>query len=105
VSEPSDSPVPYRVVYSEWARNELKKLTARARERGFGAEVLAALKKMDGLLRMYPQFGQPLRDLKVEPALLCVGVVPPLVVRYTLDEQRRLVTVVSPISTLPQSGF
>jgi hypothetical protein len=59
-----------------------------------GPQVLAALKKLDGLLHLYPQFGQPLRDLHLEPAQLWIGVVSPLVVRYILDEERRLVMVV-----------
>jgi hypothetical protein len=93
VSELPDEPVPYQVVYSELVRTELRPLMVRARQRGLGQQVLAALKEIDRRLRIYPQFGQPLRDLVLEPAQLWIGVVPPLVVQYVLDEERRLVMV------------
>jgi hypothetical protein len=105
VSETPNGPVRYRVVYSEWVRNELRKLADRAMERGLGPKFLAALKEMDQRLQIYPQFGQPLRDLKLKPARLWLGVVPPLVVRYVLDEHRRLVMVTVPILPLTRSGL
>jgi len=70
-----------------------------------GAEVLAAIKEIDRRLRIYPQFGQPLSDLLLEPAQLWIGVVSPLVVHYYLDEKRRLVMVVDPIRPLSNSGL
>ena len=105
MSEPPSPPVPYRVVYSGRVRNELRALIARARARGLAPQVLAAVRAIDERLRLYPQFGQPLRDLVLEPAQVWVGVVPPLVVQYTLDEQRRLVMVVVPLTALPDSGL
>lgn len=72
---------------------------------GFGPQFLSAVKEIDQRLRLYPQFGQPLCDLKLEPAQIWIGVVPPLVVRYVLDTDRRLVMVTTPILALPQSGF
>jgi len=65
----------------------------------------AAIQALDHRLRVYPQFGQPLRDLTVEPAQLWIATVPPLVVKYLLDEERRLVMVVQPITPLPGSGL
>jgi hypothetical protein len=105
VSDTTDAPAPYRVVYSERVKNELKLLAARARERGLIVPFRAALLAMDQRLRLYPQFGQPLRDLVLEPAQLWIGVIPPLVVQYSLDEERRLVMVYLPIVPLPGSGL
>jgi hypothetical protein len=86
-------------------RDELKALVARARGLGLGPQVRAAVREIDRRLHVYPQFGQPLRDLTVEPARLWIGVVPPLVVQYVLDEERRLVMVVLPLTPLPESGL
>jgi hypothetical protein len=105
MSEPSGAPAPYRVVYSELVRSELRNLIARAKGRGRAPQVLAAVKEIDDRLRVYPQFGQPLRDLQLKPAQLWMGCVSPLVVHYTLDEDRRLVMVVAPILPLPNSGL
>jgi hypothetical protein len=69
------------------------------------AELRDALKKMDELLQVYPQFGEPLRDLAIEPMQQWIGTVPPLVVQYVLDEERRLVMVGVPIKPVPNSGL
>jgi hypothetical protein len=105
VSEPSSGPVPYRVIYSEWVRKELKALAARAKARGLSGQFQDALRELDRRLHTYPQFGQPLRDLKLKPAQLWIGVVEPLVVQYWLNDEMRLVIVGAPIQTLPHSGF
>ncbi len=105
MSETPTGPDPYRVVYSEHVRNELRDLAARAKSRGLGRQVLAALKEIDRRLHIYPQFGEPLLDLKLEPAQVWIGVIPPLVVQYVLDDERRLVMVVVPIRPLPNSGL
>jgi hypothetical protein len=86
-------------------RNELKALLARARAHGLGPQVLAAVKEIDRRLQIYPQFGQPLRSLALEPAQLWIGVVEPLTVQYVLDEERHLVMVVVPLRPLPTSGL
>lgn len=99
------APVPYRVSYSGRVRDELKDLIARAKARGLAKQVLAAVKGIDERLRIYPQFGQPLRDLKLEPAQVWIGVVEPLVVHYVLDEARRVVMVAVPFLPLPGSGL
>jgi hypothetical protein len=105
MSEPPSSARPYRVSYSEHVRQELLELIARARSRGLGRQVLEAVKEIDRRLHVYPQFGEPLRDLKLEPAQLWFATVPPLVVRYFLDEERRLVSVLAPLQPLPGSGL
>lgn len=105
MSETANEPIPYQVAYSEYVRNELKKLIARAEERGFGSQVLTAVRELDRYLHEYPQFGQPLRDLSLESSQQWVGVVQPLVVHYAIYEDKRLVTVTKPISPLPNSGI
>ncbi len=105
MSEPFPSPVPYRVAYSGRVRNEWRGLIARARSRGLHQQVLAAARMIDTRLRIYPQFGDPLRDLELEPARVWIGCVAPLVVQYVLDDERRTVMVVVPIQPLPRSGL
>ena len=95
-----DPLIPYEVSYSGRVREAIVPLVTHARASGRDREVLAALREIDRRLRIYPQFGQPLRDLSVPPAQLWIGVVPPLVVRYVLDESRRLVMVVRPFQLL-----
>jgi hypothetical protein len=105
VSETSNDPVHYQVAYSEYVRNELRKLIARAEERGLGSQVSAAVREIDRHLHEYPQFGQPLRDLSIESSQQWVGLVSPLVVHYAIYEEQRLVIVSRPFATLPHSGL
>jgi len=83
----------------------LRDLVLRAREVGQGEQVLAAIREIDSRLQIYPQFGQPLRDLSAESAQLWIGVVSPLVVQYVLDEAHRQVMIVHPLMALPRSGL
>jgi hypothetical protein len=80
-------------------------LAARAKERGLGQQVRDALRAIDKQLRIYPQYGEPLQDLKIESAQIRIATFPPLVVRYALFEERRLVIVAIPIQPLPNSGL
>lgn len=105
MSETSSGPNRYQVVYSEFVRNELKRLIARVEERGIGAQVRAAAREMDRRLRIFPQFGDLLADLLLAPGELRIGTVPPLVVKFALYDDRRLVIVSAPIATLPRSGL
>jgi hypothetical protein len=77
---------------------------ARARDAGLGRQALVALKEIDRRLHIYPQFGQPLRDLNLRPAQIWIGTVPPLVVKYVLDEAHHLVMVTTPFSLMSGSG-
>jgi len=104
VSEPDDQPVPYRVSYSERVRQELLSLADRAREGGYGPQFFAALRKIDRCLRIYPQFGDPLMDLTQSSGQIRVGVVPPLVMRYTVYEDLRLVIVAALPGLPPNHG-
>ena len=105
MSEPSASPVPYRVVYSEHVRNELRRLLIRAKTAGQGRPALDAAKEIDRRLHIYPQFGEPRRDLEALGVTIWSGTVPPLVVEYVIDEGQRLVFVAIPFKALPHSGF
>ncbi|MFO0970050.1 MAG: hypothetical protein U0793_31240 [Gemmataceae bacterium] len=105
MSEPLDSPELYKVSYSELVRGGLRELLQLAESRGLGPSFLAAAKEIDRLLHLYPQFGEPLRDLKLDSAQHWIGVVSPLVVRYLLDDEKRLVVVVEPFEALPESGL
>ncbi len=105
MSEARDSPVPYKVVYSERVRAEVKSLVREAAAVGLGQAVLDAVKEIDARLRIYPQFGEPLRDLKTEGETLWSGTVPPLVLQYVVDDEKRLVFVVLPFKVLPHLGL
>ena len=105
MSEKQGEPLLYRVSYSGRVRDSLLELGALARSRGLGARFVAALQEIDRLLQLYPQFGEPLRDLVAEPMTFWIGVVSPLVVRYCVDESRRLVMVGVPILPLPGAGL
>jgi hypothetical protein len=62
-----------------------------AQQRGDAEEFIAALKEFDRRLRIYPQFGEPLVDLKKEPGQVWIGIVRPLAMRYGVFDERRLV--------------
>ena len=102
MSESPSSPTPYHVSCSEKIRLELLSFADKAHEHGLEFDYLAGLKAIERLLRIYPQFGEPLTDLKLEPSQLWIGSVWPIVMRYTLDDQRRLVMIVAPFLLLPR---
>jgi hypothetical protein len=104
VSESPDASVPYRVVYSELVRTAIRELASRAWAGGNGPEVVAAVKELDRRLHLYPQFGDPIIDLKYEFGQVRIGTVPPLVVRYAVYEERRLVVVAVPPALLTIPG-
>ena len=54
-------------------------------------------------LRIYPQFGEPLVDLKKEPGQVWIGTVRPLAMRYGVLEERRLVIIAAIPVLLPKS--
>ena len=105
MSESSGAPVLYHVTYSQRVRSELLRLGERAKAAGYGKQFFAAVKEIDRLLHLYPQFGQPLYDLKHQPMQVCIGVVPPLVLRFGIHQERRLVMVAYPMLPLPRCGF
>jgi hypothetical protein len=105
MSAAGEGPVRYRVVYSGHVRAGLRELLGRAAARGLDRTIAEAVREIDARLRVYPQFGQPLRDLKTVGKTVWVGAVEPLVVQYVIDDERRLVFVVAPFKTLPGLGL
>src|SRR5947209_7992755 len=103
-SEEAPAPLPYRVSYSQHARNELRALLERAEAAGRGPEYFQAAREIDSRLRIYPQFGEPLIDLTQERGQIYVGIVAPLVVRYVIYEDLRQVMVANPIRELRRSA-
>ena len=95
----------YRVSYSGRVLYAIKELILRARQLGIAPQVLAAVREIDRRLQLYPQFGQPLQDLSISNAQIWIGVVPPLVVHYVIDEDRRQVMVLQPPSPFSNSGL
>lgn len=93
MSDPAERPAPYVVSYTGAVRQRLRELAAAARARGDGAEYLAALREFDRRLRVYPQFGDPLMDLRAQIGQFRLGVVPPLAMRYGVFEEQRQVHV------------
>src|SRR5688572_6496140 len=93
MSTAAPAPVPYQVVYAERVRRRLLALADVARERGDGEAFVAAVKEFHRRLCVYPQFGDPLIDLKQEPGQVWVGIVRPLSMRYAVLDDRRLVMV------------
>jgi hypothetical protein len=95
----------YRVVYSGQVRARLQALLARADALALRPAIAAAVREIDARLRVYPQFGQPLRDMATAGETLWIGAVGPLVVKYGIDDPRRLVFVVEPFQPLPRLGL
>jgi hypothetical protein len=103
VSESPAKPAPYQVIYSERVRNEVRRLIDLAATPDLAREILAAFKVIDQRLRVYPQFGEPLLDLH-EPGQIRIGTVGPVVMRYAVYEERRLVMVVALPEVLPSTS-
>jgi hypothetical protein len=91
------------VVYSERVREELRRLVVTAATPDRARDLLAAFQTIDRRLAIYPQFGEPLLDLQ-EPGRIWIGTVGPLVMRYAVYEERRLVLVVAPPEVLPPTS-
>jgi hypothetical protein len=91
----SPSPSPYRLVVSGTSRAQFRELHRNAPTPEFAARLLAAARTIVARLAADPgEFGEPLRDLHHLGLQMRHGVERPLVVRYAIDEQRRLVYVV-----------
>lgn len=94
----------YRVSFSERVRQRLLDLADIARKRGDGEAFLAALKEFNRRLCVYPQFGDPLVDLREHAGQVWIGIVPPLAMRYGIFEDHRQVFVAALPVLLPRSG-
>jgi hypothetical protein len=97
----NDPPVPYEVTYSGRVLRLLREMGREAQARGDGPAFRAALKEFDRRLRLYPQFGDPQKDLEAAPGVIRTGIIRPLSMRYSVFEERRLVLVVAPPLLLP----
>ena len=100
MAEPPGGFTPYVLEYSGRVQDELTALIVRARIHGRHSPLVTAARTVDYRLRVYPQSGQPLRDLVGAAGQLWVGVVPPLVVHYVIFEERRLVSVALPLKLM-----
>jgi hypothetical protein len=103
MNEPPESPQPYRVSYSDRVREAAFALASRIRGTFLETSVRHALSEIERRLKIYPQFGEPLKDLAARKTTLWIGTVPPLVVHYILDEEKRQVIVVRPFQSLSRS--
>jgi hypothetical protein len=93
----------YTVSYSQFVRDGLLDLLARARTAGRGKEFVEAARQINARLKIYPQFGEPLFDLPHTSGQIWLGSIGPLAIRYALYENRRLVMVAVPFMSL--GGF
>jgi hypothetical protein len=106
VSQPSGGVPPYRVVYSGLCRDETRHLLARAAATSRFAEVASTVRGIDRQLHWIPlDFGEPLQDYIHLGIKEHIGVVAPLVVKYGVDDARRVVYVALPFGVLPKSGL
>jgi hypothetical protein len=104
-TDPQPEPSPYRVVPSGRVAGEAKALIQRAIAAGRGEEVLTALKQLHRILSIYPQRGEPVRDLKTVAQTLYTLSFGPLFVEYAIDEANRTVFIGRPFKVMPHSGF
>lgn len=100
----TDSPRPYQVSLSGRVYDRLQELAVAARDRGDGEAFLVALREFYRRLQVYPQFGDPLVDLREEAGQIRIGIVPPLAMRYGVLEERRQVYVAALPVLLPKSS-
>jgi hypothetical protein len=78
-------------------------LAALARDRGDGEAFVEALKEFHRRLCLYPQFGEQLTELGHETGEVWIGIVRPLVMRYGIFDERRVVMVAALPVLLPRS--
>jgi hypothetical protein len=74
----------YRVTYSRRVLDELEQLILR--NPSHAQRISAAAIEIDRRLRIYPQFGQPLRSLSLKQAQLWIATLPPLSLHSVLLE-------------------
>jgi hypothetical protein len=103
----------YKVSYSRRVLDHLKEMILRNPSRA--TSISSAAIEIDRRLQVYPQFGQPLRDLSVKPAQLWIATLPPLTLQYVLvdyDDQKKaetglhgVVMIVRPFKPIPRTGI
>ncbi len=83
-----------------------RQLLARAAGHGRFTEIAQAVRDIDTRLQWIPlDFGEPLQDFAHLGIKEHIGVVTPLVVKYGVDEARRIVYDSLPLDLLPNSGL
>ena len=106
MSQPDRKGPPFRVVYSELCRDQMRDLLVRAGAMGRFAEVAQALRGIHQRLEWIPlDFGEPLQDFHNLGLKEFIGVMRPLVVKYAVDEARGIVYVSLPFDLLSKSGL
>src|SRR5438105_4484811 len=88
----------YQVVYADPVQAALDALIRGAGERAL--ELVLAFREADHILKIYPQFGEPTRDLALGITEYGAGF-GPLFIRYTVDEPNSSVYVNDPIQDCP----
>ncbi len=97
---------PYRVAYSGLCRNRARELLTHAYAAGQLDELAQAIREIHRRLEWIPlDFGEPLRDYAALGIQERIGTVPPLVVKFAVDEVRHIVFVALPFGLLPRSGL
>jgi hypothetical protein len=102
---PIPSPKPYAIETSQRVNAAARDLVRRARAAGRGDEALAALKKLFHILSVYPQYGEPIRDLQTVGQTIYTLSVPPIYAKYAIDEENRTVYIGAPFLVMRHSGF
>ncbi len=92
---------PYQVSSSARVWAELLELGNRVNDLNVRQQIIEAVKQIYHRLQIYPQFGQPLRDLEVESAQIWISVHAPVVVQYAIYEEKRQVWNPVPLRCLP----
>ena len=108
MSPPTPSPEPYRVETAGVVDRGLEALQDRAAAAGFEQPFLDALAQIFRILRTYPPYGEPLRELRQQGQSVYVTLaftIGPLFVEYVLDEANRSVFLVEPVKVMPHAGF
>jgi hypothetical protein len=106
VTQQSEGIPPYRIVWSGLSREAIKELLERATDKGRMTEIAQVLRAIIRRLEWIPlDYGDPLRDLVHLGLQERSAVLPPLVVKFFVDETRRIVYVTTPLKLLPNTGL
>jgi hypothetical protein len=79
----------------------LDELSDEAVARGDGPAFAAAYAEFQRRLAIYPQFGDPQIDLKAQTGIIDQAIIRPLVLRYGVLENQRIVLCTAPPALLP----
>ncbi len=106
MSQPSQGVPPFHVAYSGRCREATRQLLARAHAKGRLAEIALVVQDIHTRLQWIPlDFGDPLRDFVNLGIQARIATIAPLVVKFGVDEARRIVYVNLPFDLLSRSGL